>query len=120
MRVLSDISLNYSSLATFMLSGALLQQPAATIFNATDASGRRLGDVNNDGAYNSADASAVAVYAAGSQSNADIVSYIEDVLTPGLLALYNDYEEVKALYNPSLADWRVGIMRLDAVPGGRR
>lgn len=100
------------------LSGS---EPEYSILNQTDASGRKYGDIDNDGDVDGLDWAFLVGYTQGTLFDQEAKSYIEDTLQPYLLSLYNDYPEVQALYDGYAAsDWRVGVMRLDASAGGKR
>ena len=121
LRVQSPLMLNDTSVVDFFDAALGGSEPEYFIANQADASGRLYFDIDNSGAVDAFDAFILLAYSQGTLFSQEYKSYIENTLQPYLLSLYNDYPEVQALYDGySSSDWRVGVMRLDAVAGGKR
>lgn len=87
----STQSINQELLPNALLSAAIGLQPEQTLFEATLVNGRPLGDLTDSGSVSSFDALQYAKYLNETQTDQDILDYINDVFHPYILNNPSDY-----------------------------
>ena len=87
----STQSINQELLPNALLSAAINLQPEQTLFEATLVNGRPLGDLTDSGSVGSFDALQYAKYLNETQTDQDIIDYINDVFHPYMLNNPSDY-----------------------------
>jgi len=87
----STQSINQELLPNALLSASIGLQPEQTLFEATLVNGRPLGDLTDSGSVGSFDALQYAKYLNETQTDQDIIDYINDVFHPYMLNNPSDY-----------------------------
>lgn len=79
-------SINTAAVSAAILNASVSQEPGNTLFKLTTVGGRPLGDINNSSTVTSADATAYNRWAAGTNTDAAQIAWIEGTLNPYMFA----------------------------------
>ena len=107
-----------------LLSAAVNIQPEQTLFEATLVNGRPLGDLTDSGSVSANDALQYEKYLQGSQTDQDILDYINNVFHPYILenpSVYSDYLTVNLAPDTEYTDLgqgKLGVFLYKDAPTG--
>ena len=87
--VASDFAVDYTTIAPAILQYVVGLDPGLSLFGAS-FNGRKLGDIDNNGVVEVADATAMTQYTSGTAS-AGVIAYVEGTMTDNIVANAYDY-----------------------------